>query len=506
MNNALIQTIGAAVWLRLERLGPVRATFIGSVLLSLIAISGSIAPNNDGMLYIEAATLYRQGGFEAVRQLFNWMVFSRSLIGILISMVDTATGVGLEASGYLISTLLLSGACALVVACTRDRMPDAGWAACAVVLAVPALNTYRDYIIREFGAWFFVFLAFWLALKWLRQPDWTKALATQVCICLAALFRPESLGLLVALALWQLPAVRHPGGWRRALMMSVLLLVGVAGFCSVLLFGGPESSGKISKIVDILNPLDKFKPFVDNSVRLSDAVLNRWSAENARSILLFGLLSLIPMKFVSNFGLLVIPFIYAFRRERLRVLLERWGPFLWGAAVFCVILSLFVIERSYLAARYVAPLNLLLIPLVAGGLLQLYTRFPRWRWAMAAILLAMSLANVISTSPPKARISDAAAWLKQQKLSEERVYVEMPEIAYLVGWTFTKARRGLPDRDAVAAALVDGQIDLALLDDSTKDRKVEEWAARNRLVIVRTFPDRRHSAVFVVQRSERRGE
>ena len=52
-------------------LTPVRAAFFGSLLLSLAArIGGTI--NRDGILYVDTARLFLEGGFGAARELFNW--------------------------------------------------------------------------------------------------------------------------------------------------------------------------------------------------------------------------------------------------------------------------------------------------------------------------------------------------------------------------------------------------------------------------------------------------
>lgn len=490
--------------LALEVLGPVGVAFFGSVVLSVVAISGAIVPNNDGMLYIEAAKLYREGGLESARQLFNWMVLPRSLIGILIAFVSTATGMSLEGSGYLIATLLLSGVCALLVACTRDRVPEAGWAACAVVLSLPALNVYRDYILREFGAWFFLMLALWLVLRWERGGSWVSAFIAQICICVAALFRPECLSVLLALVLWQLFSVRRSAGVGNLFVMSIVPLCGAAIFAVLLVAGGGEIAAKAMQIVDLLSPSEKFRSFVAHSERLASYVLNRWSRENANLILIVGLLSLVPAKLLSNCGILTIPLVFVFARERLRFLLTLWGPFFWAGLVFLVVLAGFVIERAYLAARYVAPLALVLVPFIALGVARVYSRYIKWRPALCATLVFVSIANVVSTTPAKSRLSEAADWLTRQAYKEEKVYVEMPEIAYLVGWSFTKARRGLPDRDAVQLALVSRQIDLALLDEPASSNELNEWSQKNGFVILREFADRRKRKVYAIARPDDR--
>lgn len=481
-----------------ERIGPIRTAFIGSLLLSLIAISGTITPNGDGMLYVEAARLFQQGGLEAARQVFDWL-----FLPILMGTLSSLTGLDAETSGYLLSTLFLAGTCALIVACTRDRFPEAGWAACAVVLALPALNDYRDYIIREFGAWFFLFLALWLALQWARQPGWGRAMLLQLSVCAAALFRPESLAFLAAFFLWQVPAIRQPGGWLRLGMMSTVMGAGAIGLGLLWLFGDFELSGRISHQIGSIDPMRKYRIFTGLVEKLADTALTKFIADGAHYILFFGAMSLIPVKFVSNFGIFVIPAGYVLLREPTRSLMHRWAPFSWGFLLYLLPLSAYVLDQLFMSGRYVALLNLLAIPLVALGLLALYQRHPRWRWAMVFLIVLAALSNVISTSPPKTRHIDAANWLISKSIEPGRVYLEAGEIAHLVGWSYAqKGWQKSHNRKAITEALLSGHIDLALMEERANNDEFESWAASYGLVVVARFEDRRKHAIIVVQRAE----
>ncbi len=152
-------------------LTPVSAAFACSLLLSLVArFSSSI--NRDGMLYIDAARAFIDGGFHAAQEVFSWP-FLPMLIGILTKL----TGLSPENAGYLLNALFMAGACALLVACSRRQNPNTAWLVCLATLALPGLNEYRGELLREYGCWFFIMLAFWLASRWSEQPRWAGALS-----------------------------------------------------------------------------------------------------------------------------------------------------------------------------------------------------------------------------------------------------------------------------------------------------------------------------------------
>jgi hypothetical protein len=482
----------------LDRLGPVGIAFFGSVLLSVIAISGSINPNNDGMLYIEAAGPFQNQGLAAARQAFDWLFFP-----VLIATISSFAGLGLESSAYLICALMVAGLCALIVACSRHQFPDSGWAACVVILALPALNSYRDHIIREFGCWFFLFLAFYLVLRWVKRPDWRKAIGVQGAIGLAALFRPEALVFIGVLILWQLLLIRQSGASRRLAMMSALPIGVVLATSALLLTGAVDLPARIITQISSIDPVSVMRHFTDSADRMAAAVLNKYSADEAQSILFFGMISIIPVKFFSNLGVFVIPLVYGIAREGVRSILRQWSPLSWMWAGYLVVLTGFLFKRMFLTGRYVGLLDLLVVPLVAIGIVTLFRDMPRWRWLMVIVIGGVMMANVVTTSPKKIHHPAAAEWLAQQQVDPKRVYIEDGEIAYLAGLSFSKVRADRMSEQMLAEAVANGQFDLVLVRASAKNQDAENWASINGLEIAERFYDARGRGVLVLRPRKR---
>ena len=477
-----------------QRLGPTGTAFIGSILLSVIAISGSINPNNDGMLYIEAAGVFQDQGLDASRQVFDWL-----FLPVLIATVSSITSIGLESSAYLISTLLLAGICALVVACSRLQFPDSGWAACAVILALPALNSYRDYIIREFGCWFFLFLALLLVLRWVSRPTWWLALAAQISICIAALFRPEALVFIGALIVWQLFSAIQSREKKPLIMMLLMPLALVVGAVALFFMGMIDLPERIASRFSYANPSQLFEAFNNAADQLAVKVLNKYSGDEARSILFFGLISVIPIKFISNLGVFVVPLAYGMTRPGVAALLRKWSPLSWVWVAYLIVLAAFLFNRMFLTARYVGLLDLLIVPLVAVGLAMLFQSLPRWRWLIIVTISIAMLSNVISTSPKKIHHPAAAEWLMQQKVDPERVYIEDAEIAHLAGWSFSNAGKGIATKRKLPKAVAKGRFDLVLVRASKKNQDAENWAEDNGLEVLERFHDAKGRGVLVLR-------
>lgn len=485
----------ASAWAVLEKLGPLRLSFLASCLLSLMAIHGSITPNNDGMAYIEAARLYQDDGFAATLSLFGWNAFARSFMAIAIASLANVSGLSLQTAAYTLSVFFIAGTCTLLVAIVREYNASATWAACVAVLALPGLNDYRDYILREFGAWFFLGTALLLLMRWQASHRWSVAIAVQACICLAALFRPESMIFLLLLpSLYFISTCKQAQGSQRNKKL-VLTLIGLALLLGTGYLGLPHLFG--SNLLE-WNPFRRAGNFATAASGISESILPRWSAKDAGSILALGLIFLIPKKAFSALGLLSLPLLFSLRKRNVQAL-PGTEIFALAALLYTILLCWFGIERLYITGRYTVLLALLLFPLVATGAHQMYLAFPKLRPILVLLAVVSSLAGVLSFSPQKTRFIDTTQWLQKQNISENLVHLESPEVAHLMNWSVSKAGKGMNSRDAVVDALHAKTIELAIIDEAIANPELPGWLSEKRLIAVQRFPDRRGRELVVLK-------
>jgi hypothetical protein len=474
-----------SITLHLPRwLTPVSAAFAGSLLLSLIAVlTGTI--NRDGMLYVNAAQLIIDGDYAAAREIFNWP-FLPALIGI----VGKFSGLGPEMAGYLLNALFMAGACALLVDCSRRQYAETAWMVCLAVLAIPGLNEYRNELLREYGCWFFVTLAFWLALRWSEHPRWATALAAQTALVSAALFRPEALALFVALIAWQAFSAPREERLRRLAMIGGPAFLGLVMLLVAYVTG--KLDGRLAGDISRLSPA-RF----NQKAQAFAAILPDFAQEQARTILLLGSLGIIPVKFFAKIGLFVVPVFAFLTGGQLSQALTRHALFAWGFAAHLLVLAVFVTDLHFLAGRYVSLLYLMSAPFIGWGLLQLMQRFPRWRTVVTIAGIALMLANVVSLGPGKTHFVDAGKWLAANVTDSPRVYSEAGRAAYYAGW---KHRKQPPEsRSTLAEAVARGEYDLLVLEVSRKETDFEAWADRSGLRIVQRFIHPNRDAVIIAE-------
>ena len=479
----------------LMRLNPLMTTFVASLMLSWISVQGRLV-NRDGILYLDIARTLTEDGYAAAAKYGDL-----SFLPMLIAGLSYIVPLGYESVAKLLNALFMAGTCILMVDIVRRRVPEVTWFAVLVVLAMPAYNQYRNEILREYGFWFFSMLGFWYAMRINHRPSWREALTVQVTFMLAALFRLEALSFLVAISCWQAWAAPATERLRRAGMMITLPLAGgvVLGLLIATEMIPPPS--RMVYYLTAVNPLHKIETFSAAAARMSEHVFTfTYSREEAGYILFFGLLSVIPMKFLNMMGVMLLPFAYQCSRAKRRFSIE-WPPLAWAFGVFCLVLAGFVTHNMFLVGRYVSTLNLLAVPFITLGVATLCERFPRWKFVLLALIVITMFANVVSISARSAPIQEAGLWLKQNVDGSTRVGVENSRIAYYAGWKMSRARGY--DRKALADELTAGRLDLAAFEIDRKETEIQTWLAQQRFVEIQRFVGTKGDAVILAAPEQR---
>lgn len=472
-----------------ESFSPVVFTFVAGLLLSTIAVtSGNL--NRDGMFYTEVARAFIDDGLTAATQAFSW-----PFLPVLMGLLAELTGLPPEWCGHALNVLFMSGACALLIAIIQRNDPQLAWMAAVIVLALPGLNDYRNELIREYGAWFFMLLAFRLAIAWLEQPDWLRVLAIQASLLLAALFRPEVLVFYPCLVLWQHFRAPPERRWSGSLMLSALPALGLVILLAAYFTG---AVGESSRIANEIARFDFYAKF-DSTARAMSQALNAYAredAETAHTILFFGSLAIIPWKFIGKLGIFIIPLLAFLAARGSSACCRRHDILLWALGGHLLILAIFVLQQQFVSGRYIGPLLMFTLPFVAYGVHDLMQRFPRSRLPILGLCAVLALTNVISLKPGKQHFAAAGAWLQSQYIETPRIYLESARTAHYAGWKYS-SRSPAPPRERLKEEVPAGRYDVVILEVSRKDSEIGELISQAGLMEVQRFADRNGDAVIV---------
>lgn len=415
----------APVFVRTLR-SPAFVTFWLSLLLSVISRSYRDTLNRDGMTYVETARIFVEEGASAAAAYFDWPSYA-----ILIGWLSNITGIPYEPVGHILGALLLAGACTVMVRQVQLFMPQHGWLACLVVLSLPALNAWRDEILREDGYWLFILIAFWLASRRPTGINLANAIGPAAALGIAAVFRVEALAFYPTLLLWQWYAL---GAYRTAgnsLALFALPLLGLTIIASLFAFDVIEL-GRLERYWSYISPLGLYERFEVRAERLGKAALSHYAWDEANRVLLFGLIGLLISKFFTLQGALAAPLLYGLAHLGRKAFSLQ--PFGWLFLTYTCVVVLFTTSLFFASDRYMAPLGILSIPLIVFGLSLMMQRFQRLRALFIALIALTALDNVISLSPEKSHQAEAGKWLQEHNIPKEKTFIEDRRVAYYAGW------------------------------------------------------------------------
>jgi hypothetical protein len=399
-----------------------------------------------------------------------------------------ATGLGLENAGHLLNALFMAGACALMVSCVSREKPELAWFACLAVLSLPGFNEYRNELLREFGCWLFVMFSFWLVLRWQDRPTWWLAFGAQASLLGATLFRPEALALYAALIAWKLSGPKDQR-WHKLAVIGAAPVIGAAVLVGLYLTGQLGDSRLGSEFSRLSTARFDAKADI-----LAGGLLD-YARGNARAILFFGSLALIPIKLIQKFGIVLVPLYFFFAARKTWRMGNVDRLMLCAIIVHLLVLSVFVTDLQFLAGRYVALILLFATPFIATGLRHLLTHRPKLLWPALLIALAMALANVVSTGPGKGHFVSAGKWLATNA-SPERVYIDSKRTAYYAGWEkMPIAKRD--EREQIVKAAAEGSHGLFVLEVSRKDAPWTPSLAESGLEVIQRFDQSNGDAVII---------
>lgn len=477
-----------AIFTWFGRLSPVGVAFFGSLLLSVIAVSGVVTIGKDAAFYIDIAQRVNADGVQAAILAFDWPWFP-----ILLAWSHSLLGLPYEQAAYLWCVLLMAGACALLVDALGRALPGSGLWMPLLVLALPALNSFRNDILREQGFWFFSVLALWLALNWAERGGWLRAAAIHLAILGAALFRLEALMLFGALALWRLPDLFSYSGWNRLLQIAALPLLGGAVALVVITVSGGFSQGRVEYYLHLLDPSALKTVFDTKTNALADAVFAKYMDDDAGLLLLGMILLAILFSFIKLCGPVALVFLRSVSWSAFGAYWRQYRLFVCAALIYIVVLVVFFLQQGFVNSRYVSYLNLLALPLLAFALVGFVQKFPRLGRVLAVLLIVQMLDNVISLGAKKTHYVEAGQWLSQHASREASIYYDDPRIGYYAGFGYRVTGKTLGDAMAAPESYR-----YLLIEADGDEPWLLEWLKLHDLRVLERFANRKDDAVLVI--------
>jgi hypothetical protein len=373
-------------------------------------------------------------------------------------------------------------------------MPGMVWPIVLTLLAIPGLNEYRHELLREYGGWFFVIFALWLAVRFNERPTWLTAQAILPALGLGALFRPEALAIFFAVLLWQMFFAPHGERLRRTWMVAgPAALFGVGAFVYFVnsaLFEQSRFAVDVTRFG--LQTLD------DKVVSIA-AVLPEYARKFVPSILIYGSLALVPERFLVKLGVFVLPLLYLVFTGHFKEAFKQNTLLMLAFCTQAAVVGFFAVNSQFLAGRYVALLYLFSAPMLGYAIAIWLSTRPRFKIPVVLFGVLLILANVISLSPKKTHFVDAGRWLATQSVDVSSLYIESGRTAYYAGISSQIPGPSIDKRAALADDARMGRYELFVLEVSRKEGSIDTWLEEAGLIVIKSFVSSDGDGIIIVK-------
>lgn len=410
-------------------------TALISLLLSVIAFYTDDIINRDGILYIDMAAAYLQGGLVATSQLYNWPFFA-----ILIANLHQISSLSFELSAQIINSLLFVLLTDSLIRIADKILPSKQHLIIAAILFIlfQSLNEYRHFIIRDIGYWAFCSLALYHFMQFLEKPSFKQASLWQGFIVLATLFRVEGIIILALLPLYLLLHVPPKVAIKQVLQLNYLFIAVIVFFS---IFTISQSGGAIdafSKISSISNyfDLNSFLTSLNNKTHiLSSQILNKYSEQYSTLILISGLLVMLAYKIIKSISFSYIGLYLIGRWQEKNIYQHKFQRlFIYFIVVNIFILITFVLNSYFISSRYITmsllAIILFMLPTLCQLIASIWSRKNKTIIAIIGLVLFIGFIDSLTSSRSKAYIKETAIWASQNITESKSVLTDDQFLQY----------------------------------------------------------------------------
>jgi hypothetical protein len=403
----------------LSDLNTVRKLAAFAVIVTVaIAMSMGEVINRDGITYVQAAQAYLNGGMDAALKIYSWPFYS-----IIIGSVSWLTGLSLVISAQLINAALMvfivDGFIRL--SHTLEDSASQPWIAALLILSFHPFD-HRLEIYRDWGYLAFTLCAFVAFIRYWKSSrgSISDAVAWQVFITLALLFRVEAIGLilLVPVALF-FQNITWTQRFQRYVISNIILWFMIAiGGCLILL--GLLPAGKLTDLLTYLDPFKVLGYFNQTSDLISEHALSKYTDDYAQLILTSGIITIIGWMVLDNLGgffiLITAVGLFIFRLPKT----DNYRVIYWLLLLVFVTLFVFMCAKLLAISRF-ALLGSILVLLFTTHYVSLFFEDRNsgnavrkyWWWFVLVGVLIGNLVNMAALPDYKGYMRDGGIWIHE---------------------------------------------------------------------------------------------
>lgn len=480
-----------------------------SLLLSIISYQHHQPYNTDGILYLNAASAFLHGQFHVGLEIYRWPLYSLS-IAALAKLLPLSIPHAAFTLNVLLDTLTVFSFMAIIdYTAQRPRLTAL---AALTILAFPYINHFRYDIMRGHGYVAFALLGFYCFIRFVKNNSWEMALAWQVSLVMATLFRIEGAIYLIALPL-PLLFMSHASWKQKAsqFLKPYTLLFLASGAALLFYVLSPSSFQHLhySRLGEISSQLSHglqraTMTYQDKVLLLGQYVLGYHGSLNAPTILFSGMLGLLIATISNNLGIVYscLSLLGLFKSHSAQQPALKWiVP--WVIVLSALIGVVFVFQHYFISQRYIILLSLglmLFIPNILEYIwFQQAHRFSKVLLSIALLYVATSGIGHFGHS--KTYIIHAADFIQSKMGSDVTFFANDGELAFNIkGIHSDNSSHFLPEALSLEALLSSKphQFKVAAVKFDAKNKEsIEKIKQHLKMAPTKTFCNKQKDCVYV---------
>lgn len=399
-----------------------------SLLLSLLAIASDDIINADGILYVQLAKAFLEGGLAGASEVYNWPFLS-----IISASVSKLTSLSHLNSLFLINAIffvILTDSLLLIanrlLATHRQAI-----IASILILCFYTLNEYRDFVIRDIGYWALSLAGLYQFIRFLETNQTKHLLTWQALTIIAVLFRIEGLLLLFVMPVLIVFSSYAEKKFRTTLLAYLWLLIGLLGLLIALSFQQGHFIDSFSKLDEIFRYIDFEKRLasLNHASNLIDSNIIRHVAQDnglGMIILVSGFVAITVIEVLVglSIGYLLLT-VFSSKMQKLIPQAPR-DVLLLALGIQLVILLTFSLTAFFMSTRYcllaIMLLLLLITPKLCSYVEQCYLEKRKTSLSFLLLVLIFSVGDAFHHTSSKKYIVEAADWTATNIEEKQTVY------------------------------------------------------------------------------------
>ncbi|MCX4190744.1 hypothetical protein [Methylophaga sp. OBS3] len=394
-------------------------TAIASLLLSVYAFATDDLINSDGVLYIDMARAFLEGGLSQSAELYDWPFFS-----ILVAAIHLLTGIPLERSGELLNIVLFVVFTDALLLIGQKLLPNTRHLLIAglFILGFTLFVDYRAYLFRDLGYWAFISLSLYFFITFQEAPKLSKAIYWQLSILFAILFRVEGVAFAALMPLLLLakqePVVNRVKNL--AMLWAPFLIIAISAITFALSTSEISSSfAKLGEVLRYINFSDNLENFYERADVINLHVLSQFAKDDGALVLFSGLLVMMAVDVITalSIGYLILYLISRHQTKPLQINPITKNTLEIFILINILILAVFCLTKFFLSTRYafmlVTALFLLMLPRLCQYVDQALINKSKFGLALTFLVLISGPIDGLTSSVSKSYIKESALWAAQ---------------------------------------------------------------------------------------------